>query len=168
MTDNLDPRIAHHKVPVPVPGTPTPYVSSYGAMAGLPQRLSAWSKRLRQNDGRPFVGLGPIADLELVMQLLNLREFADYLNVHGTDEQRRWAAEIIEAQAEVDLAEALYGSIERVLPVREGQEYGEAIEGAARKAVIHDAMRAVLEQVGALAPDDTDTDLPALLRALLS
>lgn len=144
------------------------YVSPYGVIAGLAPRLGAWSAKMRAR-GSPFpFAAGLIADLELAMQLLNLREFAQYLEVHGTDEQRRWAGEIHGALDEVEQAETLYTDIEQVLPVAVGQEYSEAVEVAAKKAVQYDAVRAVLEQVGAITADDTGTDLPALIRALLS
>jgi hypothetical protein len=167
MDTNIDPRHVRHGVTPPVAGAGTPYVSPYGAMAGLAERIAALSKRLRQPGYGNFVGLGPCADLEVVMRLLNLREFIDHLNVNGDDEQRRWAAEMLAALDEVDEADSLYEDIDRVLPVKPGDFYGEAVEVAAKKAVVYDAMRAVLEQVGAIDSDDTTTDLPALIRALL-
>jgi hypothetical protein len=44
----------------------------------------------------------------------------------------------------------------------------EAVEAVAAKAMQHDLTRAVLVQVGAIGADDTNADVPALIRALLS
>lgn len=153
--------------PDDVPQTP-PYVSPFGRLRGLTDRVAVLSARLRRNDGGPFIGLGPIADLELVMRLLNLREYAEWLAVNGDDEQRRWAGEITRLQDEASDTEDMLADIERVVPVGAEQPYAEAVEAVAAKARQHDLTRAVLEQVGALVPGDTSADVPALIRALLS
>lgn len=144
-----------------------PYRSPYGQPAGLLDRLATLRKRLVEPGG-PFVGLGPIADLDLVMKFLNVREYGEWLVANGDNEQARWGREILNQGDRADDAESLEADIERVLPVAVGQEYADAVEGAARKAIQYDTVRAVLEQVGALAPGDQATDVPALIRALLS
>lgn len=144
------------------------YVSPYGRVCGLAQRLVAFGRKLRQPGAHlPYYG-GLIADLEVVVRFLNLREYAEWLVVHGDDEQRDYAKEMLDALDNADAAEGVYDDIERVLPVAEGQPYAEAVAAAARKAAQFDAVRAVLEQAGALSPRDAGTDVPALIRALLS
>lgn len=160
MTDTPD--------PPRLPGAPPPYVSPYGRLAGLDERMAALCKRCRQNDGRPFVGLGIIADLELVMRLLSLREYAEWLAVHGDDEQRRWSADILELQDRDEENDQCFADIERVVPVGADQPYAEAVEAVAAKAIQFDVVRATLVNCGALTADDTDTDIPALLKALLA
>jgi hypothetical protein len=152
----------------PLPGSPPPYVFRYGRLVGLTERMAALCKRCRENDGRPFVGLGIIADLELVMRLLNLREYAEWLQVHGDDDQRRWAADIIDLQDRDEDNEQCFADIERVVPVGDDQPYAEAVGDVARKAVQYDVVRAILVNVGAIAPDDTAADVPGMIRALLS
>lgn len=149
-------------------GTSPGYVSPYGQIAGLAQRLAAFRERLCTDRSVPWQGTGLIADLEVVVRLLNVREFVDDLSLNGNGEQARWAAELLDIIDTADEHEQLLGDIEAVVPVGTGQEYAEAVEIAARKAVQADAVRAVLVNVGALAPGDTDTDLPSLVRALLS
>ena len=145
-----------------------PYVSPYGKIEGLAQRLADFRLRLIRPGGNlPFYG-GMVADLEVVLRLLNAREFAEWLRVHGDDEQARFAVEILAALDEQGEMDDLISDIERVVPVAEGQEYAEAVEGVAGKAVRYDAVRAVLVNCGALAADDTETNVPDLIRALLA
>lgn len=147
--------------------TPPQYVSPYGAIdIGIADRLAAWSRKFRvPNPNVPFYG-GLIADLEVAVRLLNVREYIEWLQVHGDDEQRRWAAELLEL---ADDSETL-ADIDRVLPApaRDDETHAEAVEALAKKAEQADEVRAVLVQVGALAPDDEATALPDLIRALVS
>ena len=168
MDTNLDLRHARHGVTPPVDGAGVPYVSPYGRVQGLVDRLDRLQRQLREAGlHKPFYG-GLIRDLEVVVRLLNVREFAEHLRVHGDADQAPFAADILELLDSDEAHEALLDDIERVLPVAAGEVYGEVVEGAAKKAVERDAIRAVLVNAGAITADDTNTDLPALIRALLS
>ncbi len=147
-----------------LPGSGKPYVSPYGKFEGLKGRLAAFGLKHRQHRVGPFYA-GFIADLEVVLRFLNATEFAEHLRVHGNDEEMRWAADILEALDDHEQHALLREDIERVLVVPEGTTHADAVEASAR---LGDQVRDVLVEAGALAADDTETDVPALLRALLS
>lgn len=163
MTTEIEvPRVPDRRVPA---GSSPTYVSPFGKLEQLHERLAKFRRRLCERGSGTFVGLGPIADLELVMRLISAREFVEWLRVNGDQEQARWAADILEEMDRGEDYGRLTDEIERVVPVAPGQEYGEAVEQA---AALGERMRAVLVETGALADDDTATDPAALLRALLS
>lgn len=154
---------------------------TYGKLPGLRARLVDWHDRLRKSgSGIPAIGDaaagsfwgGLIADLGAVMQILNLREFAEHLRVNGDETQRRFAGEILAAdetleavQCAADRADALEGVEQGTDPVR----VIELLDEKARAATCdYDAVRRVLVDVGALGADDTDTPVADLVRALLS
>lgn len=141
------------------------YVSPYGKIAGLRERLAKFRERLCTDRSLPFLGMGIVADLEVVVRLLSVQEFVDDLRTKGDEEQARWADELAGLIDTADEHEQLIADIERTVRVEPDQEYAAAIEQAAGEAK---AIRQVLEETGALAADDTETDVPALLRALLS
>lgn len=104
-----------------------------------------------------------VNDLEVTLQLLNMREFAEWLRTNGDPAHARFADEIIDAQDA--LAVAGY----------QGPSLGENVDGLdnenrenEKQALALDDMRKVLVETGALASDDRTTPLPDLLRALLS
>jgi hypothetical protein len=133
---------------------------AYGEIEGLPERLADWLKRTKYDKSLPWVGLGIVADLEAVVRLLSLEEFGQWLRTHPDAELQRWGDEVLDAAGDRD---ALLATIDEHLP--EGETATAAVELAG--ATITD-VRAVLVECGALSPDDTDTDVPALLRALLA
>jgi len=101
------------------------------------------------------------------MQILSLEEFGEYLRTNG-GETSRWGTAILEL---VDVGadhEDLLGDIESVLPVQEGEAYGDVVKRAAGQAETLERVRAVLVETGAMAADDTATDPADLVRALLS
>lgn len=139
------------------------YVSPHGHLAGLRERLGRWVDRMGRDRSLPWVGLGLVNDLEVVLQLLNMREYAEWLRTNGDPAHARFADEIIDAQDA--LAVAGY----------QGPSLGENVDGLdnenrenEKQALVLDDMRKVLVEYGALAPDDRATPLPDLLRALLS
>lgn len=150
------PRVPDRRIPA---GWSPPYDPPFGKMAGLPERIASWVKRL-SSPALPWVGLGLIRDLEMVGRILSLREFGEFLRARaGIDSE--WGDEIIAA---ADAVEALE-EIEAVVPVAPGEAYADAVENAAK---LGERMRAVLVEAGALADDDLATDPADLLRALLS
>jgi len=160
-----DPEIAVPRVPdrrVPA-GTSPVYDPPYGKITGLPERIGRWLDRLK-SPSLPWIGLGLIEDLRMVMRILSLREFGEFLRSRaGIDSE--WGDEIIAAADAADELDQLQADIEKAVPVAVGQEYADAVEQAAK---LGDRMRAVLVETGALADDDTVTDPADLLRALLS
>lgn len=139
------------------------YVSPHGHLAGLRERLLRWCDRLGRDRSLPWAGLGIVNDLEVVVQLLNMREFAEWLRTNGDPAHARFADEIIEAQDA--LADAGYQApalADNVQGLDDENRQNEA------QAMVLGDVRQVLVEYGALASDDRETPLPDLLRALLS
>lgn len=142
--------------------TPT-YVSPHGHLVGLRGRLRRWVERVGTDRSLPWVGLGLVADLEVLMRLLNLREFAEWLKLHGPAEHQAFADDILRDQETIEAVhDALKHAGHDVIDPVQGVE---ALDDEVRQV---DAIRQVLVDTGALAADDQDTKLPDLLRALLS
>jgi len=148
-------------------GSGADYVRPFGQLPGLVRRLATWSAKLRAPIPNMPCPVGLIDDIEVVMRLLNAREFAEWLHQHGEGDASRFAADFLAALDEQEGEERLATDIERALPVANGQTYADAVDQAASKAIAYDAVRATLVNCGAMADDD-DTDVPALIRALLS
>lgn len=144
---------------------PTGYQPRYGALPGLRERIAEWSHRLGTDRSLPWAGLGLIADLEAVLKILNLREFAEHLRVTGTDEQREFADEILRDQETLEATESAlrYAGFTNFDPVA-------AIETMARDTRNDQLaqIRAFLVEQGMLAPDDHETPIVPLVRAFLS
>lgn len=143
------------------------YVSPYGQIPGLPGRLADWLHRLRTDRTLPWVGLGLIHDLEALMQLLDLQEFAEWLRTKGDPAHAQFADAILRDQFTL---EAVREAVD-IAGYRTVSDPVKAIETLDQECRGHEAladqMRQVLIDTGALAPDDTVTPLPDLLRALL-
>lgn len=97
------------------------------------------------------------------MQLLNMREFAEWLRDKGDPAHARFADEIIDAQDALRVAgyhsPTLADNVDGLdMENRENE----------KQALVLADMRKVLVEAGALAADDKETALPDLLRALLS
>lgn len=143
----------------------------------LTERLAQWSARLRQaGAGVPPIGDVPagafwgglISDLEKTMQILNLREFGEWLRTHGPDEHRQFATEIL------DQAETIEAYDDAVNHAAERHGLGEwadpvaAVEALDGKAKDYEAIRSALVDIGALGEDDDETPVADLVRALLA
>jgi hypothetical protein len=138
------------------------WVSPYGHLAGLRERLARWIDRAGRDHTLPWVGLGLVRDLEVAVQLLDLREFGEWLRREG-GEHARFGDDL----ARLDDAVVATGL--------KGVDPAEALEAIDAMALAHEAqalqfeaMRKVLVEAGALDAKDRDTDPAALLRALLS
>lgn len=139
------------------------YVSPHGHLVGLRGRLQRWVERMGTDRSLPWVGLGLVADLEVLMRLLNLREFAEWLKVHGPAEHQAFADDILRDQETI---EAVHDALKHAgHEVSDPVQGVEALDDEVRQV---DAIRQVLVDTGALAADDQDTKLPDLLRALLA
>jgi hypothetical protein len=133
----------------------------------LAARIAARIERIKRDPSHPWVGLGIVRELEEIMQLLTLPEFAEWLRLHG-GEHAKWADEILAAHDTATDHAELIDDIDDTVSVAVGQPYSEAIAlAAADAATLHD-VRAVLVERGALAADDRETELPDLIAALLS
>ena len=140
------------------------YVSPHGHLSGLRERLRSRIDRLGTDKTLPWVGLGLIDDLECVMKLLNLREFAEWLRVNGPPDQRDFADDIL---ADQETLEAARQAVDTA-GYRSEPDVVRAIEKLDDETRQLDRVRTVLVEFGAIEPTDTDTDFPALIRALLS
>lgn len=139
------------------------YVTPSGHLEGLRGRLARWVERMGTDRSLPWVGLGLVRDLEVVMRLLNLREFAEWLKLHGPPEHQEFADDILRDQETIEAVhDALKHAGHEVIDPVAGVE---ALDGEVRQV---DAIRQVLVETGALAADDQDTPIPDLLRALLA
>lgn len=119
-------------------------------------------------------------------QILTLTEFAERLRINGTTEEQRFAKEILDNEDDLDAAyqaalaaQAYLGDTALNDPVAVVEEFHRRVEAAAKeireltKQVAveqrrHRDLRMIFVEVGAITDDDTESDLPALLRALLS
>lgn len=145
---------------------PRPPNRQFGTLAGLRLRLAEWVDRAGTDRSLPWIGLGIIQDLELVMRLLDLREFAEWLKLHGPAEHQAFAADIL---ADQDTLEALSDALRTAGKgnVTDPVKAVEMLDMEARDSE-GEKVRAVLVEMGALAADDEETDVPSLVRALLS
>lgn len=150
--------------PEPTPGGYVPrYVSPHGHVAGLAERLAKWMDRCGRDKTLPWVGLGLIADLEVAVQLLNMREFAEWLRTHGDPAHARFADEIMHAQDALAIAGYHTPSLaENIDGLDDENRENE------KQAIELAEVRKVLVQTGALSADDKDTPMSALVMALLS
>lgn len=140
------------------------YVSPHGCLVGLRDRLQEWVDRMGRDRSLPWAGLGIVKDLEVVVQLLNLREFAEHLRVNGTPQEQAFAQDIL---ADQETLEAVRQACDTA-GYRDEPDPVRAVERLDDDSRLGDKLRNVLVDVGALEATDTETDLPALLRALLS
>lgn len=140
------------------------YVSPYGHLSGLRDRLKRTLARLGTDRSLPWVGLGLVNDLEVILQLLNLQEFAEWLRVNGPPEHRAFADDILADQFTLEAVRQAVDTAGQ----RDEPDPVKAVENLHDELGTFDAMRRVLVETGALADDDHDTPLPDLLRALLS
>lgn len=143
------------------------YVSPYGKIEGLTGRLGDWIGRLKFDKTLPWAGLGILADLEVIMRLFSLEEFGQWLRTHTDDELQRWGVEVLDAADAVADLDALSEDIDERLGDKNDptEPLANIVE---RVADERDEVRKVLIDCGALAPDDTTTNVPDLVRALLS
>ena len=143
------------------------YVSPYGKMSGLRDRVADWVDRLGTDRALPWAGLGLIADLEAVLKILNLREFAEHLRLTGTAEQRQFADDILRNEETLEgVTQALAdGGLRNYDQVAGVETLSRERDAAVREI---EGVRTALIQVGALPPGDTDTPILPLLRVLLS
>lgn len=132
----------------------------YGQINGLPERVAAWVGRMKYDKTLPWVGSGLVSDMEAVVRLLSLEEFGTWLRTHPDDELQRWSSEVLEASRERD---SLAATIDEHLPAGSMTYEGDVVAAGKFMADV----RGVLVSCGALTTDDTETDIPALLRALL-
>lgn len=140
----------------------------YGKIEGLTGRLATWLERTKYDKSLPWVGLGLCHDMEVILRLFSLEEFGQWLRGHSDDELQRWGVEVLDAADAVADLDALRETIDEQIPAGVNEPYTEMVERGGAAVTENDEVRKVLTECGALAPDDTTTDVPALLRALLS
>ena len=140
------------------------YESPFGKPRGLVGRLADWADRMGKDRSLPWAGLGIIEDLRLMVQVLDKREWLEAMRLSDDPDAQRFARELLADNETVEAAEGAAYNAHHVSdeaaddPVR-------AIEELDARLV---RIRGVLVSTGALADDDTETDLADLLRALLS
>lgn len=146
-------------------------MTDYGNPAGLPGRLAEWCRRMRYDRQLPWAGLGIIADLELLVQILNKTEWLDAMLRSDDPDAQRFARELLADNETVEAVELAASRAEHVDadcsadPVQTIENLDGRCGVLTRES---DGVRHVLVEVGALADDDEETDIAALLRALLA
>jgi hypothetical protein len=140
------------------------HVSPHGHLSGVRGRLRQWIDRMGRDRTLPWVGVGLVKDLEVILQLLNLQEFAEWLRVNGPPEHRGFADDILADQFTLEAVRDACDSAGQ----RNEPDPVKAVENLQAELGAYDDMRRVLVETGALADDDHETPLPDLLRALLS
>jgi hypothetical protein len=138
-------------------------VTEYGTPAGLPERLQKWRDTLCTTRSLPWLGAGLIKDLEIAMQLLNMREFAEYVRDKGDPAHARFADEILQAQGILADAGHRSGTLADSVDALDDENR----ENVA-KAVIFEEVRQVLVDTGCLQANDHETPVPDLVRMLLT
>lgn len=156
---------------------------------GLARRIATRIERIKRDPSHPWVGLGIVRELEEIMQLLTLPEFAEWLRLHG-GEHAKWADEILELHAETEgledataeaegnaadateKLEAVTEAIKEHIPYHlqyDGENVSLSPDYVVERAgnMLAD-IRVVLVERGALSVDDRETELPDLIAALLS
>lgn len=128
---------------------------------------------MRTDRSIPWLGTGLIQDIELVMQILNLREFAEWLRTNGPPEHARFAREILSMEETLEAFECATDRVKADIacdpPATDPVSVVEVLDATACDAQRQlDRMRDVFCSVYALEDGDEETDLPDLLRALLS
>jgi hypothetical protein len=149
------------------PASASRYVSPHGKPHGLAERLASWAERMETERTWPWAGLGIIGDLKLAAQLLNLREFAEWVRANGQPEHRLWADDILRLD---DTAEATQSALNKAGLVNydppAAVETLERERDEARNRLR--SVRLVLETTGLVDDATPDADLPDLLRTLLA
>lgn len=138
-------------------------MTEYGTPAGLAERLRGWIDRLGRDKTLPWPGLGIIRDLEAAVQLLNMREFGEWLRDKGDPAHARFADEILEAQEILANSGHRSGTLADSVDALDDENRANV-----EKAVTLEELRNVLVSTGCLSRDDHVTPLPDLLRVLLS
>lgn len=143
------------------------YVSPFGRIQGLGSRLQSVVDRLRKDRSFPWQGTGLIDDLELIMKLISLEDFVDWLRVNGPEEHQHFADEIFAKIVEGEQLDALQEHIDKKLdPAEEDKSHEETINKAHASVENLDAIMNALRQLGAIDDTTKPEDIPALLKVL--
>jgi hypothetical protein len=151
----------------------TAYVSPYGKPRGLPQRLAAWPRRISSTEEyRPWLGTGIIEDLKLAAAILNRREWLEKLRLSDDPAAQQFAAELLDDIDELETVECAAANVNGLPDAPYALPGVETIEKLDARAVGLDGqltqIREMLVSAGVLEEGDDETDLAALLRALLA
>ena len=143
------------------------YESPYGRPEGLAERLAEWERRLATDSTYPWTGTGILEDLKLAAQVLNLEEFAQRLRTIGSEREREFADEILRNGETIEAMEGATRSagLANYDPVAAIETLTRERDEARRKMR---AVRLALAEKGVLDVSDDQTELPDLLRVLLS
>lgn len=147
------------------------YVSPFGKPRGLRDRLAKHRATLSQ-PGLPWHGTGLIDDLELLMKLLDKREWLEKLRLSDDPDAQRFAAELLDDADELETVETAAEHVEGLPDEKHALPAVETIERLDAEAVkgqraLRD-IRELLEAQGVVDDATPTDDLPGILRALLS
>lgn len=139
------------------------YESPYGKPRGLARRLRAAAAEMGTNRSL-WRGLGIIEDLTLSASILNNREWLERLRTSNDPLAQQFATELLD---EVDDLQAITAATEAAQAIDE-DDPATAITALDGMAQNYQAVRDLLVDLGAIDPDDEETPVVDLLRALLS
>lgn len=147
------------------------YASPYGSPVGLRARLVKHRAALGAKH-HPWLGLGLVADLDLIMQFLDKHEWLEAMRTGSDPKLAEFATDL---QRDQETLDAAYDAAEhaRALPTDvDTLDPVAVIEHLDAEADKHEAfgrrVRDTLEQLGIVDADTPDEDIPALLTALLA
>lgn len=165
--------------PTTVPQTPR-YVSPYGKPRGLRARLAKHRATLSDRSF-PWHGTGLIDDMELIMAILDKREWLEAMRLSDDPDAQRFADELLDddetnkaVQSAADQVRTKIPNVNTKITPHRAPSYDpvatiEHLDEAAAKAQAAVAsMRRTLEQAGVVDDETPDDMLPALLQALLA
>lgn len=156
------------------------YVSPYGKPRGLRARLAKFRTMLSQQ-GLPWHGTGIIDDMELLMQILNKREWLEKLRTSDDPDAQRFAAELLDDDETNEAVQSAADQVRTQIPDVNTEstahraptydpvatiEHLDEAAVSAQAAVA--AMRRTLERAGVVDDETPDEMLPDLLQALLA
>lgn len=161
-----------HEQPDRPPPLPSPgYVSPYGQPRGLRARLAQHRANLSDRS-YPWHGLGLIADVELIMQILNKREWLKAMHRSDDPAAQRFAAELL---ADDETLDAAWNAAEHAKALPKGTDTLDPVavtealdaEAVAAQRIVR-AVRAGLERAGLADENTPDEMLADLLGVLLA
>lgn len=144
------------------------YDSPYGKPRGLRARLVKWADEMGTNHTWPWAGLGIIQDIRLVAYILEKREWLEKMRLSTDPEAQQFATELLDDADELETIEWAAADVKGLPKEPHALPGVETIEKLDAVAVDYLAVRNVLVETGALAPDDDQTPVADLLRVLLA
>lgn len=148
---------------IPSPG----YKSPYGQPRGLRARMASHINKLGQS-GLPWHGLGLLADVRLLMQMLNKREWLEKLRASDDPDAQEFAAELLDDCDELETVDDAASRVQGLPDEKHALPAVETLERLDARAQDYERIRHVLVELGVLDASDRETPVADLVRAVLA